>query len=238
MILSMIAKMRWAIALLATAALAAAQDEPGYDELVAAYNKAQKEFYDAWRKTRAEDPGATYPAEDHPRNEYRPKFEALARRVAGTDEAVGAWVMVLRCGGDRDAVRDVLLEEYAESPKLAAALYGFAYDDNGFLEAAAEKSPHREVKAVAYYLTGARLLREGDAGRADPYFVMCRWKYADVPMYGSTVGKKAASALFEARHLAVGRPVPDIEGEDVDGVEFKLSDYRGKVIFLDFWGDW
>ena len=26
--------------------------------------------------------------------------------------------------------------------------------------------------------------------------------------------------------------------EDLAGVEFKLSDYRGKVVFLDFWGHW
>ena len=30
----------------------------------------------------------------------------------------------------------------------------------------------------------------------------------------------------------------DIEGIDLDGEAFKLSDYQGKVIFLDFWGDW
>ena len=30
----------------------------------------------------------------------------------------------------------------------------------------------------------------------------------------------------------------DIAGVDLDGVAFKLSDYKGKVIFLDFWGDW
>ena len=27
-------------------------------------------------------------------------------------------------------------------------------------------------------------------------------------------------------------------GEDLNGVAFKLSDYRGKVVVLDFWGDW
>ncbi len=37
---------------------------------------------------------------------------------------------------------------------------------------------------------------------------------------------------------AVGKPAPDIVGKDLDGVEFKLSDYRGKVVMLDFWGDW
>ena len=37
---------------------------------------------------------------------------------------------------------------------------------------------------------------------------------------------------------AVGKPAPEIEGEDADGVRFKLSDYRGKVVLLDFWGHW
>ncbi|MDP6424698.1 MAG: redoxin domain-containing protein [Planctomycetota bacterium] len=31
---------------------------------------------------------------------------------------------------------------------------------------------------------------------------------------------------------------PDIVGKDIDGHTFKLSDYRGKVVVLDFWGDW
>jgi cytochrome oxidase Cu insertion factor (SCO1/SenC/PrrC family) len=36
----------------------------------------------------------------------------------------------------------------------------------------------------------------------------------------------------------VGDVAPEIEGEDIDGVPFKLSDYRGQVVVLDFWGDW
>jgi cytochrome oxidase Cu insertion factor (SCO1/SenC/PrrC family) len=31
------------------------------------------------------------------------------------------------------------------------------------------------------------------------------------------------------------KPAPDIVGTDQDGQEFKLSDYRGKVVMLDFW---
>ncbi len=38
--------------------------------------------------------------------------------------------------------------------------------------------------------------------------------------------------------LNVGQLAPDISGEDIDGVPFKLSDYRGKVVVLDFWGHW
>jgi hypothetical protein len=36
----------------------------------------------------------------------------------------------------------------------------------------------------------------------------------------------------------VGAIAPDIEGRDIDGKLFKLSDYHGKVIMLDFWGHW
>jgi len=38
--------------------------------------------------------------------------------------------------------------------------------------------------------------------------------------------------------LAIGQKAPEILGADVDGNEMKLSDYLGKVIVLDFWGDW
>jgi hypothetical protein len=41
-----------------------------------------------------------------------------------------------------------------------------------------------------------------------------------------------------AQGLSISQLAPDIEGEDLDGVKFKLSDYRGKVVVLDFWGHW
>jgi hypothetical protein len=53
-----------------------------------------------------------------------------------------------------------------------------------------------------------------------------------------TLGAAADAELFEIRHLAVGKVAPDIAGDDLDGVAFKLSDYRGKVVLLDFWGNW
>jgi hypothetical protein len=53
-----------------------------------------------------------------------------------------------------------------------------------------------------------------------------------------TVGEAADAELFEIRHLQPGKPAPEIVGEDIDGQRFKLSDYRGKVVLLDFWGDW
>jgi thiol-disulfide isomerase/thioredoxin len=35
--------------------------------------------------------------------------------------------------------------------------------------------------------------------------------------------------------LSNGRAAPDIRGTDADGQSFQLSDYRGKVVLLDFW---
>ena len=33
-------------------------------------------------------------------------------------------------------------------------------------------------------------------------------------------------------------PAPETAGKDCEGVEFKLSDYHGKVVLIYFWGDW
>jgi len=35
-----------------------------------------------------------------------------------------------------------------------------------------------------------------------------------------------------------GKPARDISGSDADGKTFHLSDYRGKVVLLDFWANW
>jgi len=63
-------------------------------------------------------------------------------------------------------------------------------------------------------------------------------EHADLSGGRRTLGERAEGDLFELRNLAIGKTAPDIEGEDLDGVMFKLSDYRGKVVVLDFWGDW
>lgn len=53
-----------------------------------------------------------------------------------------------------------------------------------------------------------------------------------------TYGQVATSELFELTKLQVGMKAPEVIGEDLDEIPFKLSDYRGKVVMLDFWGHW
>jgi hypothetical protein len=61
-------------------------------------------------------------------------------------------------------------------------------------------------------------------------------KFGEVTLSaGDTVAERAKAELFEVRNLRVGKEAPDIEGEDQDGMRFKLGDYRGKVVLLDFW---
>jgi hypothetical protein len=60
----------------------------------------------------------------------------------------------------------------------------------------------------------------------------------DVASYRGTLADAAKLDLFEIRNLAIGKVAPEIEGGDIDGRKFKLSDYRGRVVVLDFWGHW
>jgi hypothetical protein len=83
-------------------------------------------------------------------------------------------------------------------------------------------------------------LRRQDRAKAvaevEAAFEQAAEKYGDVELpYGGSVGDNARTELFAIRHLAVGKEADDIEGPDQNGVRFKLSDYRGKVVLLYFW---
>ena len=53
-----------------------------------------------------------------------------------------------------------------------------------------------------------------------------------------TLRQQAEARLDDMLNLAVGKPAPEIEGTDMDGKPLKLSDYKGKVVVLVFWGTW
>jgi len=74
---------------------------------------------------------------------------------------------------------------------------------------------------------------------AEDLFELAAKKYGDEKLPdGSSIAQKAEVELFEIRFLSVGKEAPDIVGEGQDGNQFKLSDYRGKVVLLDFWSEY
>jgi cytochrome oxidase Cu insertion factor (SCO1/SenC/PrrC family) len=50
--------------------------------------------------------------------------------------------------------------------------------------------------------------------------------------------KRVADLRYKVTHLVVGCEAPEIEGVDHDGKQFRLSEFRGKVVLLPFWGFW
>jgi peroxiredoxin len=74
---------------------------------------------------------------------------------------------------------------------------------------------------------------------AEGLFALVVDQYGDVSSFGQKkddepLGADAWKQLHELRDLAVGKPAPDIIGEDVGGRRLTLSDYRGQVVLLTF----
>ncbi len=87
---------------------------------------------------------------------------------------------------------------------------------------------------------GALSVRLDDASLTDAQRAAARKSLEEVARASQAPGLAAdvEGLLFERDHLQIGCVAPDIEGADLDGTRFKLSDYRGKVVVVDFWGDW
>ena len=62
--------------------------------------------------------------------------------------------------------------------------------------------------------------------------------YTGVASYGEYAKQLAKSVRKELANMRVGLPAPEIKDVDNDGKNFKLSDYKGKVVILDFFVNW
>jgi hypothetical protein len=115
------------------------------------------------------------------------------------------------------------------------------------LKTVLENSSQQRVKAAAALglakALAAQVDQQGDnlaqadklAAEAEKYLVMV----IDTLGKGSPNHvKDAERELKVLRFIRVGKEAPNISAVDLDQKEFKLSDYRGKVVLLDFWGNW
>ena len=119
------------------------------------------------------------------------------------------------------------------------------------LRALLDKGEQRDVQGVACLALAQALKNRADRTpeaqakeaeklrqESEEFFVRATDKFGDVQLGRSTVGEQAKVELYELRFLSIGKVAPEVEGEDADSKKFKLSDYRGKVVLIDFWGNW
>jgi hypothetical protein len=188
------------------------------------------------------------------RNDRSAKAKAILLRDHLLHPKIGPLCLALRYDSDAgtlSALRKVLAENPSKEAQTHAAVgLGIRLKSNAELAremqkadaktlAVWEKNFGKEVVAALRTADPAALKKEAEQLMER---VIKDAAYAKITIpFGEqsiTLGKLAGRELFEMRSLQPGKIAPDIVGEDIDGKPMKLSDFRGKVVLLDFWGFW
>ncbi len=233
-----------------------------YQALVKEYDEAVKAFQDRFKeaKTSAETEKIH---QDMVLGESKlaAKFVDLAEKNPKDSAAIDALAWVFRhftsvTNEGRDAAQMVSKsDDYVKSDRVGVICLELQNDRwpaaERLLRLILEKNPHKDAQGKACYALAISLKTRASGPQAANVEELNREAeqllervvkdFADVkvgPHTGPTLGDRARGQLFEARYLAVGKAAPEIEGEDIEGMKFKLSDYKGKVVLIDFWGNW
>ncbi len=126
--------------------------------------------------------------------------------------------------------------------RLVRSLFGLEYsrEMERYLRAVIASAPDPQVQGIAGVVLAADMYgqdedRFGKETRELAEDVSDR--FGDVTFGGTTV-QEYLEPLLKQGGLSVGSEAPDIVGKEISDEEFRLSDYRGKVVVLDFWADW
>ena len=187
---------------------------------------------------------------------YLDQIEQFLREASHEEAAEIArwWWWGERGVRDGERIMDVLVEHHIDAEMLAKFIPRYTKRVVSPEKAEAtfrtilKKNSIPEVLASATYSLHNLLVEkvetlEGDKAAATKAEIKSLREtlstdFAEVnDLTGTLFVDRIAGQDFSAK-LTVGSQVPDIVGKDLDGVEFKLSDYHGKVIVIDFWGDW
>lgn len=179
--------------------------------------------------------------------QYAPRFLAAAQRVHGTAAAVPLLQWVALHGGlakETGTAIEALLADHLTDPALASVAdrlphlitYGTVTAEP--LQRLLAASLHPEVEARARFASASLTFARLDASREELMTARENLGKAFDLTKDKALAARATSMATDDRSLAVGSVGPEIAGFDLDGAPFRLSDYRGKVVVLDFWGDW
>jgi hypothetical protein len=165
------------------------------------------------------------------------------------DDATPLYCQAVLWGGGRPAAKtalEVLQREHLASSHLGVLLGdGFpsanrsmtAEESATLLERVIDENKFEPVRAAAMYWRAGQL-KGKNASAADKERAARLLADAEHIAAGTLLGDRIAAPKFERERLQIGMTAPEIEGVDTDGTRFKLSDYRGKVVVIDFWGFW
>lgn len=226
--------------------------EAELNKLMEDFGSAQNKYYEPLMKKGLTDEERSKikldPKKD-PRNVFVPKFKALAQRNGKSTVAFRAWMQVFQLGTgttDKDQAINAIVKGWAGSDRLAdlAMPVLYSYYELGekrqakvlaTLDKIDKVAKGKETKAAFIYARASALGNDGSgdlkAARAALDKLMSEYPE-------SQYAARAKADIFELENLSVGKVAPDFTAVDQDGVTFKLSDYRGQVIVLDFWGFW
>jgi hypothetical protein len=149
----------------------------------------------------------------------------------------------------------ILAREHATSDQIGQLCWNLDTLDSAETEhlllRVSDVNPSKDIRARALHSLGILLHHRADAcHEADPkraegclaesqnVLRLVAADYGDVKVGSRAMRERVADALDEIRLLSIGKSAPEIEGEDGDGKKFRLSDYKGKVVVLDFWAGW
>lgn len=135
----------------------------------------------------------------------------------------------------------ILLVHHKDSSSLGilAMSYGrMRQGGEAELKEIINKAGDEKVRHGATYYLASKLVKS-EATKAEGLALMK--KLAATPGIDQSNPQMLAQAKGQINvieNLSIGCTAPDIIGKDHDGKEFKLSDYRGKAVLVDFWGIW
>jgi tetratricopeptide (TPR) repeat protein len=204
---------------------------------------------------------AYYRRPPDPFREFFPQFRAYAEKYAGQPKAVPALTWMIRTARSgsihpQEELRwcfEQLRNCHAEEPDLKDALDTLADFSvstfrellQPFYEQIIHENEDKNLRATALFNLAkidyspqsdpqaATPPASGDPKRAHELFEKVVREYP-----GTDAATRASTYLFELDHLQIGMLAPDIVGTDVAGREIRLSDFRGRVVVLNFWGFW
>ncbi|MFQ5807036.1 MAG: peroxiredoxin family protein [Phycisphaerae bacterium] len=245
--------------------LASADDE--FDALQREFDEAQREWYQELEKYRGEDGIYRYNADDMPPNPtdvFLPRFRAYAEKHAGTPAALPALVWIINetrpsfsATGENTETPgkwavDQIRKDHAGDAAIKAHLPRLRYAGYrvgskplmALYERVLEVNKDKDARAWATFNLGYSCYegspgwRPGEKVDADKERALELFRRAVKDYGGAKAAEYAAGYIYEIEHLQIGMKAPEIVGTDADGKEIKLSQFRGQVVVLDFWGFW